>query len=33
MADNEQIPGLPDLPEDNPLYDFFKQFRKNMPQQ
>ncbi len=33
VADNEQIPGLPDLPEDNPLYDFFKQFRKNMPQQ
>src|SRR3989337_3966833 len=25
VADNEQIPGLPDLPEDNPLYDFFKQ--------
>ena len=24
---------MPDLPEDNPLYDFFKQFRKNMPQQ
>jgi serine protease Do len=33
VADNEQIPGLPDLPEDNPLYDFFKQFRKGMPQQ
>ena len=33
VADNDQIPGLPDLPEDNPLYDFFKQFRKNMPQQ
>ena len=33
VADNEmQIPGLPDLPEDNPLYDFFKQFRKGMPQ-
>jgi serine protease Do len=32
VADNDQIPGLPDLPEDNPLYDFFKQFRKNMPQ-
>lgn len=31
VADNEQIPGLPDLPEDNPLYDFFKQFRKGMP--
>ena len=26
-------PGMPDLPKDNPLYDFFKQFRKNMPQQ
>ena len=33
VADNEQIPGLPDPPEDNPLYDFFKQFRKGMPQQ
>ena len=33
VADNDQIPGMPDLPEDNPLYDFFKQFRKNMPQQ
>jgi len=33
VADSDQIPGLPDLPEDNPLYDFFKQFRKNMPQQ
>src|SRR4026208_1476825 len=32
VADNEQIPGLPDLPEDNPLYDFFKQVRKGMPQ-
>jgi serine protease Do len=33
VADNEmEIPGLPDLPEDNPLYDFFKQFRKGMPQ-
>ena len=30
---DDQMPGLPDLPEDNPLYDFFKQFRKNMPQQ
>ena len=29
VADNDmQIPGLPDLPEDNPLYDFFKQFRQ-----
>ena len=25
------IPGMPDIPEDNPLYDFFKQFRKGMP--
>jgi len=33
VAENDQIPGLPDLPEDNPLYDFFKQFRKGMPQQ
>jgi serine protease Do len=33
VAENDmQIPGLPDLPEDNPLYDFFKQFRKGMPQ-
>ena len=34
MAQNEgmPIPGMPDLPEDNPLYDFFKQFRKGMPQ-
>ena len=33
VADNEmEIPGMPDLPEDNPLYDFFKQFRKGMPQ-
>src|SRR3990170_3351630 len=33
VADNDmQIPGMPDLPEDNPLYDFFKQFRKCMPQ-
>jgi serine protease Do len=32
VADNDlQIPGMPDIPEDNPLYDFFKQFRKNMP--
>ncbi|MGH6866267.1 MAG: Do family serine endopeptidase [Methyloceanibacter sp.] len=34
VADNEmEIPGMPDLPEDNPLYDFFKQFKKGMPQQ
>ena len=33
LARNEfQIPGLPDIPEDNPLYDFFKQFREGMPQ-
>ncbi|MGK2922929.1 MAG: Do family serine endopeptidase [Methyloceanibacter sp.] len=34
MAQNDgmPIPGMPDLPEDNPLYDFFKQFRKGMPQ-
>jgi serine protease Do len=33
VADNElEIPGMPDLPEDNPLYDFFKQFKKGMPQ-
>ena len=33
VADNDmEIPGLPDLPEDNPLHDFFKQFRKGMPQ-
>jgi serine protease Do len=33
VAGNDlQIPGMPDLPEDNPLYDFFKQFRKGMPQ-
>src|SRR5215467_8675454 len=31
--ESDQIPGLPNLPEDNPLYDFFKQFRKGMPQQ
>src|SRR5680860_37678 len=31
VADNDQMPGMPDLPEDNPLYDFFKQFRKGMP--
>jgi len=33
IADNDmQIPGMPDLPPDNPLYDFFKQFRKGLPQ-
>ncbi len=32
MAENDMpIPGMPDIPEDNPLYDFFKQFRKGMP--
>jgi serine protease Do len=32
VADNDSpIPGMPNLPEDNPLYDFFKQFRKGMP--
>ena len=32
VAENEMpIPGMPDIPEDNPLYDFFKQFRKGMP--
>jgi len=31
VADNNQMPGMPDLPEDNPLYDCFKQFRKGMP--
>ena len=31
-AQNEfSVPGLPDLPPDNPLYDFFKQFREGMP--
>ena len=29
VAENDpQIPGLPDLPEDSPLYKFFKQFKK-----
>lgn len=33
VAQNDfpQIPGLPDIPEDNPLYDFFKQFRQGLP--
>lgn len=26
-GDNLQIPGLPDIPEDSPLYDFFKNFK------
>lgn len=32
-ADNSQRPGpsLPNVPEDNPLYDFFQQFKKGMP--
>ena len=29
--DDAPIPGLPNVPEDNPLYDFFKQFRKGLP--
>jgi serine protease Do len=29
--DDSPIPGMPDIPEDNPLYDFFKQFRKGLP--
>ncbi|MDJ0512182.1 MAG: Do family serine endopeptidase [Methyloceanibacter sp.] len=29
--DDSPIPGLPNLPEDNPLHDFFNQFRKGMP--
>src|SRR5262245_22606851 len=33
VADNEEIPGLPDLPEDTPRSDFFKQVREGMPQQ
>jgi len=32
-SEGDQVPGMPDLPKDSPLYDFFKQFRKNMPQQ
>ena len=32
VADNEmQIPGMPDIPEDSPLYDFFKRFREGQP--
>jgi len=41
VADNDgpqipgmpQMPGMPDLSPDNPLFEFFKQFRKGMPQQ
>ena len=29
--DDAPIPGLPNVPKDNPLYDFFKQFRKGLP--
>ena len=29
--DGSPIPGMPNVPEDNPLHDFFKQFRKGMP--
>ena len=33
VAENDlDIPGLPDLPEDSPLYDFFKQFQKRFGQ-
>ena len=32
VAENDlQIPGLPDIPEDSPLYDFFKHFRQGQP--
>jgi serine protease Do len=32
VAQNDlQIPGMPDIPEDNPLYDFFKHFRQGQP--
>src|SRR5262245_55080475 len=33
VAENDApgIPGMPDIPEDNPLYDFFKQFRQGQP--
>jgi len=32
VAENDpQIPGLPDIPEDSPLYDFFKHFRQAQP--
>jgi serine protease Do len=34
VADNDlQIPGMPDIPEDSPLYDFFKHFRQGQPGQ
>src|SRR5262249_38872127 len=31
-ADDMQVPGLPDLPEDNPLNKFFKEFKKRYGQ-
>ena len=32
VAENDlQIPGLPDIPKDSPLYDFFKHFRQDRP--
>ena len=32
VANNDlQIPGMPDIPEDSPLYDFFKHFRQGQP--
>jgi serine protease Do len=32
VADNDlQIPGLPDIPKDSPLYDFFKHFGQGQP--
>src|SRR6476646_5426191 len=32
VAENDQqIPGLPDIPEDSPLHDFFKQFGQGQP--
>ncbi len=32
VAENDlQIPGLPDIPEDSPLYDFFKHFGQGQP--
>ena len=33
VAENDEmpVPGMPDIPEDSPLYDFFKQFKKGMP--
>jgi serine protease Do len=32
VAENEmQIPGMPDIPEDSPLYDFFKRFKQDQP--